>query len=96
MNGIFDIADSNLIISDAKSGLNDFSMNHDFADKLDSLAKEVLGLSKCLSEKAVQVREKVDKALDDKRRFQGVHFVRDVTNQMEKCQIAQLQKQSEI
>ena len=96
MNGIFDIADSNLIISDAKSGLNDFSMNHDFADKLDSLAKEVLGLSKCLSEKANQVREKVDKALDNKRRFQDVHFVRDVTKQMEKCQIAQLQKKSEI
>ena len=95
MNGIFDIADSNLIILDAKSRLNNFSMNHDFADKLDSLAKEVLGLSKCLSDKAAQVREKVDKALDDKRRFQDVHFVRDVTNQMEKCQIAQLQKKSD-
>ena len=66
MNRIFEIADSNLIITDAKSGLNDYSMNHDFADKLDKLSKEVHGLSVRLTEKAAVIREKVDHAVDQK------------------------------
>ena len=41
MNNIFDMADSNLVLTDAKSGLNDFSMNYEFADKLDNLSKDI-------------------------------------------------------
>ena len=73
MNSIYDIADSNLILSDAKSGLSDFSMNHHFADRLDSLAKEVNGLSKCMTEKASEICERVDSAMQNKRQIQGVH-----------------------
>ena len=39
MNQIFEIADNNLILTDARTGLNDFSMNDLFAKKLDSLSK---------------------------------------------------------
>ena len=66
MNRIFEIADSNLIITDAKSRLNDYSMNHDFTDKLDKLSKEVQGLSVHLTEKATVIHEKVDQAVDQK------------------------------
>ena len=91
MNSVYDIADSNLILSDAKTGLNDFSMNHDFADQLDSLAKEVDGLSKYMTEKAAEIRERVDTAMQNKRKIQGVHFLTEVTNQMKKCDEAQRQ-----
>ena len=91
MNSVYDIADSNLILSDAKTGVNDFSMNHAFADRLDSLAKEVDGLSKCLTEKAAEIRERVDSAMQNKRQIQGVHFLTVVTNQMKKCDEARRQ-----
>ena len=67
MNSIFEIADTNMIITDAKSGVNDYTMNHVFADRLDNISKEVIGLSKCLTEKAAAIRTHVDRALDDKR-----------------------------
>ena len=63
-------------------------MNHDFADKLDKLSKEVHGLSVHLTKKAAVIREKVDHAVDQKQRFQEVHFIRDVTNDLQKCNIA--------
>ena len=66
MNRIFDIADSNLLITDAKTGLNDYTMNHNFADKLESLSKEVNSLGQRLCEKAEEIRQKVDRALDEK------------------------------
>ena len=89
MNSIFKIADINMIITDAKSGVNDYTMNHVFVDRRDNISKEVIGLSKCLTEKAAAIRTRVDKALDDKRRFEDVSFIRDVTNQLHKCEIAQ-------
>ena len=66
MNSIFEIADTNMIITDAKSGVNDYTMNHVFADRFDNISKEVIGLSKCLTEKAAAIRTCVDRALDDK------------------------------
>ena len=96
MNNIFEIADSNLIITDAKSSLNDYTMNHAFADKLDNISKEVIGLSKCLTEKAAAIRTRVDRALDEKRRFEDVTFIRHVTNQMKKCDLAKEQDPQKI
>ena len=45
MNQIFEIADSNLILTYAKTGLNDFSMNESFAKKLNSVSKNVHSLA---------------------------------------------------
>ena len=79
---IFKIADTNMIITDAKSGLNDYTMKHAFGDELDNISKAVIGLSKCLMEKATGIRAQVDRALDDKLRFEDVSFICDVTNQI--------------
>ena len=96
MNNIFDMADSNLVLTDAKSGLNDFSMNYEFADKLDNLSKDIHGLADRITDKASEIRDKVEKARDTKRKMQDVQLVAEVTNQMKKCDVAREQPKRKI
>ena len=57
MNSIYDIASSNLVLTDAESGTNDFSMNYYFADKLDKLSKHIINFGTTMSEKAAEIQE---------------------------------------
>ena len=68
MNKIYEIADSNLILTDARTGLNDYSMNEAFAKKLDEVSKQVCSLSEQIHEKAEAIRSKIEKAVDTKDR----------------------------
>ena len=67
MNQIYEIADSNLILTDARTGLNDFTMNELFAKKLDDVSKNVTGLAQRIQDKATELCDKIDKAIDTKR-----------------------------
>ena len=88
MNQIFEIADSNLILTDAKTGLNDFSMNEAFAKKLDSLSKNVTGLAKTIQDKAEALRAKIDKAIDTKENLREITYAGKVLDWSKKCQQA--------
>ena len=74
MNQICEIADSNLILTNAKTGLNNFSMNEAFAKKLDSLSKNVTGLAKTIQDKAEALRAKIDKAIDTKENLREIAY----------------------
>ena len=87
MNSMFDLADTNLVLTDAKSGVNDFSLSHQFADKLDSLSKEVVNMGNILSEKASDVRDKVQNAQDRKRKLQDIQEICEVTDPGKKTKI---------
>ena len=64
LNSIYDLADGNLLVSNAEMGLMDFSINEWFARKLEEASKQVAGLANSLSEKAVLVTQKLDEARD--------------------------------
>ena len=66
LNSIFDLADGDLLVSNAKTGLTDFSLNEKFAKKLEEALKRVAGLANQLSEKASVVMQKLDEAHDCK------------------------------
>ena len=44
MNSIYDIASSNLVLTDAESGASDYSMNYYFVDQLEKLSKRIIKL----------------------------------------------------
>ena len=55
---IYDIADCNLILSDAWTGVNDFHVNKTFAKKLDDISKWLASLSKQVADKTSSLHEK--------------------------------------
>ena len=78
MNQIFEIADNNLILTDARTGLNDFSMNDLFAKKLDSLSKYVTNFTTHIQDKATELRDKIDKAVDTKENLHEIIYAGEV------------------
>ena len=96
MNQIFDIADSNLILTDARTGLNDFSMNEAFAKKLDDLSKMVTGLATRIQDKATELRDKIDKAIKTKDNLREIVYAGEVLDWSKKCKEAQAQKKLNV
>ena len=45
LNGIFDVADGDLLVSNAETGLTNVSLNEKFAKKLEEVSKCVAGLA---------------------------------------------------
>ena len=79
------MADGNLLVSNAETGLTNFSINERFAKKLEEASKYVAGLTNSLSEKAVLVTQKLDEARDWKINMQDVLFVKEITDYKQKC-----------
>ena len=91
MNQIYDLADSNLVLTDARTGLNDFSMNEAFAKKLDEVSKSVLSMSKMIQDKAESIREKIEKAVDTKENLREIYFDGEVLDWSKKSDEARRQ-----
>ena len=81
---IFNLADTDMIVCDAESGLNDYSKNLKFTDKLDDILKHLVGLSQECCEKANAIRQKVADAKEDKRLIQDIVHLHDVVKESEK------------
>ena len=75
---IYELADTDLLVSDMETGLNDYSKNLKFADELDDIAKHLIGLSTECTEKANVIRDKVATAKEDKRLIQDIVHIQDV------------------
>ena len=89
LNQIFDIADTDLVVFDWDTGLNDYNKNKKFADVLDDLSKQLVILSKTCTDRAAKLREKISDVEDQKRNIQDVIFVQEVVKDAEKAEIAQ-------
>ena len=85
LNQIYDLADGNLLVSNAETGLTDFSINEKFARKLEDTSKRVAGLANRLCEKATQIIEKCDEARDRKVNMQDIILVGEITEYKLKC-----------
>ena len=80
MDKILDFADCDLVVSDAITGVRDYSMNLKLARKLQDLAKTVDNMSSRLNLKAKHIIKKVEHAKDHKASIQPVQFVEEVTD----------------
>ena len=88
LDNIFVLADGDILVSNAETGLTDFSINEKFAKKLEDASKLVAGLANQLNEKAAIVLEKLDEARDRKVQMQDIVHVEDVTDFKKKCDAA--------
>ena len=84
VNGIMDLADNNLMLADRDTGINNFDLQHKFADKLEEVGKHLTQLTKDCSLKAAQIREKIEFYQDSKLQFQDSYFVGEVVKTSEK------------
>ena len=82
---MFDIANNDLLISNRDSGINDFDMNYQFADRLEQTSKLMVDMSKNCSQKAKLIREKVENAQDTKLHSQDAYYVGTVLKPSEFC-----------
>ena len=72
------MADCDLILSDARTGVNDFRVNEHFAKKLDDVSKRLASLSNQVVDKAMEIHDKIDKAVENKAQLQDVVYLGEV------------------
>ena len=87
---IWELAESDLIVCDRDTGLNDYKKNLKFADELEDLAKVMAGLSSNCSERAEKIRNRIADLQEDKRQIQDIVYVQEILKEAEKDQRAQL------
>ena len=80
LDRIMELADCDLVVSDAITGLNDYSMNIKFAKKLQDVAKGLETTAQTLFDHAKDVLGKVNLARDFKGSIQPVQFIQEVTD----------------
>ena len=89
LNKLYDLADNDLVICDRRTGLNDFSINLKFADKLEDLAKALVSICSKCCQWATDIRNKISEAQDQKRiANQEIFFLGEVAD-TEKCDVVQ-------
>ena len=84
LHKIFELAQTDILICDRETGLNDYSKNLKFADELDDISKHLVGLSQECTNKAAQIRQRIDDAKEDKRQLQDVVYLHEVIKDTEK------------
>ena len=84
---IYDIANCDLILSDARTGVNDFHVNEQFAKKLDDISKRLASLSKQVTDKASSLHDSIDKAVDTKAQLQDCVYVGKVLEYSKQCDV---------
>ena len=75
-----ELADCDLVVSDAKTGVNDYSMNLRLSRKLQDVAKALETTANELYEKSKTIIEKVNIARDFKASIQPVQFIEEITD----------------
>ena len=90
LNRLYKLADNDMVICNQRTGLNDYSMNKKFADKLDNLAKVLLTMSTKCCEKATALQNKISEAEDKKCvANQEIFYIEQVMKESDKCNIVQ-------
>ena len=84
---IGDITACDLIIANHKSGVNNYHPNMDLADQMDLTSKELIALSKKLSNKADVICQNADAERDKKRLKEEIVFMKEVMDPKEKVQL---------
>ena len=85
LHKIFDLANNDLLLSNTKTGLNDYSMSENFIKKLQDTSNVVSDLADHLNKQAVELQDKIDSASDRKCIASGIICVEEVTDPKQKC-----------
>ena len=96
LNKIFTLADNDVIVCDRETGLNDYTKNLKFADKLEDIAKHLIGLSQECTRKAALIRKRIDDAKEDKRLVQDVVYMQEIIKESEKDEYFKLRKKEPV
>ena len=89
LNGLYDIAQNDMIVANRDTGINDYDMQYKFASKLEVLAKKFILLSKDLSDQAIKVRDNIQQYQDQKNALQECYFVQEIMKTGDKVKEAQ-------
>ena len=84
---IYDIADCDLILSDAWTGVNDFRVNETFTKKLEDVSKWLASLSKQVADKASSLHDKINKAVENKAQLQDCVYLGEVLEYLKQCDL---------
>ena len=84
MEQLFELGDSDLIVCDMETGLNDFSKNLKFADSLEDLSKCMTRMAGKCSQVATKIRARISIAKEDKRLIQDIVELAEITDPAEK------------
>ena len=90
LHKIFQLADNDILVCDRETGLNDYTKNLKFADKLDDISKYLVGLSQECSQKAEWIHEHIADAKEDKQLIQDVVYLQEVVKDTEKDEYVRL------
>ena len=85
LDKIFNLANNDLLLSNAEIRLNDYSMSEHFVKKLQDTSKVVSDVADHLSKQAVELQDKIDSAHNHKCIASGIISVEEVTDPKEKC-----------
>ena len=89
---MYELADNDLVMCDHRTSLNDYTINLQFADKLEALAKSLVMMSTQCCEHATDIRQKVSEAQDKKCvANQEIFCLGDVPD-IKKCEFVQNHK----
>ena len=93
LNKMFELADNDLVICDRRTGLNNYSINLKFADKLDNLAKSLVTMSNKCYQQAMAIHNKISESQDKKRDAnEDLFFLGEVMKEGDKCDLVQSRK----
>ena len=88
-NKIGELSETDLVLCNKKTGINNYSPNLKFADMMDMAAKELVRLSKRLTVNADLLRQKVIEERDKKRHKQDIVYIEEITDPSKKNKITQ-------
>ena len=87
INSIYNVVDCDLILSDARTGVNDFHVNEQFARMLEDVSKKLASLSKQAANKATEIHNKINQAVDSKVQLQDKVYIVKVLEYSKQCDV---------
>ena len=82
---MFELVNTDMLLCDPDSGVNNYSLNKKLADKLENVDKFLVGLSKRCMERANEIHDKIAAAEDKKINMQDIICTGKVLKPLEKC-----------
>ena len=84
LDSIYELADNDLIVAECESGVNDYDMQFNFANKPEEVAKKLIKLSNDCTKNASEIREKVEHYQENKHQLQDTYYVAEVLKESQK------------
>ena len=93
---IFDVANTQVIITSTDTGIADYSINLSFAKSLETLGNDLLTLGGQLKEQAGNIRDRIKSFKERKAANQDIQFVKEIQNSELRTTLGQLQNEMPV